>query len=338
MSTQTLQPSPLLFFQTAQAHQRSAALKAAIELDLFTVIGEGKETAPEIAARCAASERGVRILCDCLTVIGFLSKEETYYRLTADSATFLDKRSPAYVGCAVDFLLSPTATEAFKDVAAAVRKGGTVLPDAGGIAPEHPFWITFARTMAPLMTLPAQLIAGLVNVEPGRKVKVLDLAAGHGLFGIAFARRYPNVEVIAQDWSPVLDVALENARKADLGDRFRTLPGSAFEVEFGSGYDIVLITNFLHHFDISTCEMLLRKVYAALAPGGRVVLLEMIPNEDRISPPVAATFGLTMLTVTPGGDAYTFSELERLLRRTGFQQSELHPLPPILQQVVIACK
>jgi SAM-dependent methyltransferase len=335
-SNQTTQPSPMLFFQTARAYQLSAALQGAIDLDLFTAIGEGKATTPEIAARCAASERGVRILCDNLTVIGFLTKEGTRYRLTPDSATFLDMRSPTYIGRATEFLLSPMLTSAFQDVAAAVRKGGTVLPDAGGVAPENPVWVTFAKSMGPLAALPARLIADLVTVDAGRKVKILDLGAGHGLFGITLAHRYPNAEVVAQDWANVLEVARENARKADLGDRFRTLPGNTFEVEFGSGYDIVLIPNLLHQFDIPSCETLLRKVHAALAPGGRAVTLEMIPNEDRVSPPAEAAFGLTMLTVTPGGDIYTFSELEGMFRAAGFQRNELHPLPTVPQQAVIS--
>src|SRR6185369_2508977 len=98
------------------------------------------------------------------------------------------------------------------------------------------------------------------------------------------------------------------------GGRFETIPGSAFTADFGSGYDLVLLTNFLHHFDVPTNEALLRKVHAALKPGGRAVTLEFVPNEDRVSPPVAAEFSLMMLGNTPAGDAYTFSELDRMFR------------------------
>jgi chemotaxis methyl-accepting protein methylase len=87
----------------------------------------------------------------------------------------------------------------------------------------------------------------------------------------------------------------ENARNAAVSDRYRTIEGSAFDVEYGSGYDLVLLTNFLHHFDTATCETLLRKVHAALADGGRAVTLEFVPNEDRISPPEAAGFSMMML-------------------------------------------
>ncbi len=337
MSQHPSEPSPILFFDTINAHQRTAALKAAIDLNLFTAIGKGNDMAQSIAQSCAASERGVRILCDYLTIIGFLTKEDGRYELTPDSAVFLDRRSPAYVGGATEFLLSPLLTDGFKDIAAAVRKGGTVMKDAGTVTPENPVWVNFARGMAPLMGMPAQLMAQLVIGESKKqKMKVLDIAAGHGLFGIAFAQANPNAEVVAQDWRQVLEVAQENARAAGISERFTTLPGNAFEVEFGTGFDVILLTNFLHHFDAPTCEELLRKVHAALGEGGRAVTLEFVPNEDRVSPPGAAMFSLVMLGSTPHGDAYTFRELESMFRNAGFSHSEFHPLPPTMEQVVIS--
>jgi len=186
--------------------------------------------------------------------------------------------------------------------------------------------------------MPAQELAKLVEIAPGRPARVLDIAAGHGLFGIAFAQRYPNVEVVALDWPQVLEVARGNAEAAGVGARHQLLPGSAFDVEYGGGYDVVLLTNFLHHFDPPTCEQLLAKVHAALNPGGRAVALEFVPNEDRISPPESAGFSLMMLATTPGGDAYTFAEFDRMFRAAGFARSESHPLPTTPEQVVIAHK
>src|SRR5262245_37310958 len=185
----TQQPSPALFFQTMFAFQRTEALKAAIELDLFTAIGEGAETAEAIARRCGAAERGARILCDTLVVSGFLLKEGQTYRLTPDSAVFLDRRSPTCVAGAAAFLGSPMIVESFRNLTAAVRKGGTVTGEHGSIAPEHPCWVDFARGMAPLMAPIAEMIAGRLDAAAGRPWRVLDIAAGHGLFGIALAKQ-----------------------------------------------------------------------------------------------------------------------------------------------------
>lgn len=337
-SPQMQQPSPALLFQTINSYQRTEALKAAIELEVFTAIGEGNTTAQEIAQRTGASERGIRILSDFLCIMGFLNKTGQTYSLTLDSAVFLDKKSPAYMGGATEFMLSPTLTAGFKDFAAAVRKGGVTASEEGTIAPDHPVWVDFARAMAPMMALPAELMAKLVDPEGKQKLKILDIAAGHGLYGIAFAKNNPRVEVVALDWANVLEVAKENARNAGVADRYSTIAGSAFDVGYGQGYDLVLLTNFLHHFDPPTCETLLRKVHGSLADGGRAITLEFVPNEDRITPPDAAAFSVMMLGSTPAGDAYTFSELERMMSAAGFSKSELHPLPPSIQQAVISEK
>lgn len=335
-SAQSRQPSPELFFNTLNAYQRTEALKAALQLGLFTAIGEGAQTAEALAQRCEGSERGMRILCDYLVVIGFLTKDTNRYDLTTDSATFLDKCSPAYLGSAMTFLASPMLTAGFKDLPAAVRKGGTVVSTEGTLAPEHPIWVEFARTMASLSALSSELIAELLCAQSGESWRVLDIAAGHGLFGITLAKHNPNAEIAAVDWPNVLAVAQENAEAAGVAGRYRIIPGSAFDVEYGSGYDLVLLTNFLHHFDVPTCEKLLRKVHAALKPGGRAVTLEFVPNEDRVSPPVPAAFSLAMLATTPSGDAYTFSEYDRMFHHAGFSSSEIHPLPPTFQRVVIS--
>jgi ubiquinone/menaquinone biosynthesis C-methylase UbiE len=332
------QPSPQLFFQTMNAYQRTEALKAAIELEVFTAIGEGNTTAARISERCKAAQRGIRILCDYLTIMGMLTKENDQYALTLDSAVFLDKRSPAYIGGAVEFLGSPMLTEGSKHLTEAVRKGGTAMQNDGTVGPDNPIWVTFARAMAPLTTIPSQLIARLADPEGNRPLKVLDIAAGHGLFGIAFANNNPQAEITGLDWSGVLEVAKENAAKNGVADRYHTLPGSVFDVDFGSGYDVVLLTNILHHFDVPTNESIYRKVHASLADGGRAVTLEFVPNDDRVTPPELASFAMIMLASTPAGDAYTFKEFEKMAATAGFSRSTLHEIPPAIEQVIISEK
>jgi ubiquinone/menaquinone biosynthesis C-methylase UbiE len=192
--------------------------------------------------------------------------------------------------------------------------------------------------MAPLMAMPARLLTGLVDAPHDKPLRVLDVAAGHGLFGLAFAQRFPKAHVTALDWANVLAVARENAQRAGAADRYTLLPGSAFELDWGGPYDVVLLTNFLHHFDIPTCEQLASKAHAALAAGGRALTLEFIPDPDRISPPGTATFALVMLATTPAGDAYTFAEYEQVFARAGFALSTFHPLPPTTQQAVVSVK
>jgi 2-polyprenyl-3-methyl-5-hydroxy-6-metoxy-1,4-benzoquinol methylase len=267
-------------------------------------------------------------------VLGFLTKENGNYGLTQDSAIFLDRRSPAYVGGATEFLLSPTLYQSFENFTEAVRKGGTTLPAEGTVSYENPVWVRFARGMAPLMAMPSEHLAVLALCGSQDPVKVLDIAAGHGMFGIAVAKQNPNAQIVAQDWANVLQVAQENAEKAGVSDRFSQLPGSAFEVDLGSDYDIVLLTNFLHHFDPPTCESLLKRIHKSLKPGGKVLTLEFIPEENRVAPPASAMFSVIMLASTPSGDAYTFSEFDRMFKNSGFSRNELTEIPPMMQVVI----
>jgi ubiquinone/menaquinone biosynthesis C-methylase UbiE len=333
----TGQPFPERFIDCMTAFKMSAALKGALELDLFTVLAEASQTSESLALRLQASTRGVRILCDYLTIEGFLIKQEGRYSVTQDVAMFLNRKSPSYIGSAASFLGNPMVLENFRDLAGCVRKGGTVNAE-GSLRPEHPMWVDFARSMGPLAAMDAELVARLLSADTTRKCKVLDIAAGHGMYGIALGRHKPNAQIVALDWKNVLAVALENAEAAGLSSRYQTIEGNALEVEFGEGYDIVLLTNFLHHFSAQTNEALLRKVYGALQPGGRVVTLEAIPNEDRLTPRIQAEFALIMLATTPEGDVYTFPELERMFSNAGFRSSELVEILPSPQRVVISSK
>jgi 2-polyprenyl-3-methyl-5-hydroxy-6-metoxy-1,4-benzoquinol methylase len=331
-----MQASPIRIFDTLRGMQRAEALKAALELGVFTAIHRGSNTAATLAEACKASERGIRILADYLTVDGFLSKTDGVYALAPDAAMFLVEGSPAYLGKAVPFLMHETQRKAMETLADAVRKGGTALDGKGSVSDSHPAWVDFAKGMMPMMMPPAQKIADLVAAA---STKVLDIAAGHGLFGITIAQRNPSAQIHAVDWPNVLEVAQEHAGQFGVADRYHPIPGDAFEISYGAtDYDTALLTNFLHHFDHATNVKLLRKVHQALKPGGVAVILEFVPNEDRVTPPEAAGFALTMLGATEGGDAYTFRELDNMCREAGFQPATRHAAEPSPETIVIARK
>lgn len=334
------QATPVHIFTTIQGYQQSYILKAGVEVGVFTAIAKGSHTAGEIARAIGASERGTRILCDSLTVLEFLLKQGDRYTLSPDAAVFLDQRSPAYLGNALKFLLHPEQVEGFVNMADSVRQGGTPHHESA-LGPEDPIWVDFARGMAPLMMPAAQAIAGLLQPHLAHQsgpARVLDIAAGHGTFGIAVAQQSPNAHIYAVDWANVLQVATENARTRGVSDRHHTIPGSAFDVQFGNGYAAALVTNFLHHFDPPTNVTLLRKVHDALQPGSELVILEFVPNEDRVSPRVPALFSAVMLNATPTGDAFTYSELRKMCEEAGFEGTRLVALDPMPQSLVLAHK
>jgi ubiquinone/menaquinone biosynthesis C-methylase UbiE len=326
--------TPERFFNATNAYQQSEAMKSAIELELFTAIAEENTNAAAIAQRCHASERGVRILCDFLTIHGLLTKQDGQYGLPPDTAFFLNRHSPAYLGGSVGFLLTPHIRQAHGSLTEAVRRGGTAMGN-GTLEAENPDWVTFAEAMMPLVFMSAQLTAAELR-KGGESNKVLDISASSGIWGISVAKQNPNAHIYGADWKNVLTVAERNANAMGVADRYHLIPGNAFETDFGTGYDLVLVPNFLHHFDLPTCTAFMRKVHAALAPGGRAAIIEFVPNPDRVTPPTAAAFSMMMLASTPSGDAYTYAELEQVSKDAGFSRVEQAPEPVGPSTLIIA--
>ena len=327
------QPNPSRLFAALSGYQLTLAIKSGVELDVFTHIADGANTVREIARRTDASEKGIRILCDFLTIHGVLTKEGPTYGLASDAQVFLSKRSPAYLGSIALFLAHPSQIKNYLDLTTSVRKGGTAHD--GNLEPENPLWVDFARYMAPLAAVGGMALARVV-ATPGAPQKVLDIAAGSGGYGIAIAKLNPAAEIYAQDWKNVLEVSLEGARAAGVADRYHTIPGSAFDVELGSGYDLVLVPNFLHHFDMAVNTGLLARLRRAMTPGGTIGIVEFVPNEDRVSPPIAASFSLQMLGATDSGEAYTFRDLDAMLAAAGFSNRRAQALAPTPQTLVTA--
>jgi cyclopropane fatty-acyl-phospholipid synthase-like methyltransferase len=270
--------------------------------------------------------------------MGFLTKSGSNYALTEATAAFLDKRSQMYLGSAVDFIMSPQQRRGFDDLTNAIKNGGSSVTGDASMDPESEMWVQFARSMAPLMFPTAQAVADNVGFETEREIKVLDIAAGHGIYGIMVGKKYPNAQIYGADWNKVLTVAKENAERFGIADRYHTIAGDAFESDFGTGYDVILVPNFLHHFDVPTCEKFIRKLDTSLAEGGKILTVEFVPNEDRVSPPPSAMFPLVMLAATPGGDAYTYPELRQMFENSGFSHNEIIELHPMPQHLIISTR
>ena len=336
MNPRTAQPTPDLLFQIVSGFQGSAAVEGAIDLDLFTAIGEGANTVQALSGRCDASERGIRIISDYLVTIGVLSKESGRYSLTPESATFLDRRSPTCLAPLFKLMLSPNRRASFSNLASKARSAEPVDKNGGEMGGQEDYWVDFARAFAPLDRLQAERLADLLALQGIRPTRVLDLAAGHGLWGIAIARRSPGACVVAVDSPAVLGVARANAEAAGLGGRYETIGGDAFKVEFGSDYDLVLITNFLAGSDSTSCEGCLVRAHAALKRGGHLVVLDVVPNEDRVTPVVPAQFSLSMLAEGTAGEVHTFADYSRFLDSAGFESAEITSLLPSVESVIIA--
>jgi 2-polyprenyl-3-methyl-5-hydroxy-6-metoxy-1,4-benzoquinol methylase len=321
-------------FDAAMAYQKTAALVAAVKLDVFTAIGSDTLGPDELASRTGASSRGLRILCDFFSVMELLKKEGSKYSLMSNARILLDRSSPFAMGGIVDFVAAPEMVDLFLgDPASYVRRGG--LDGASNVDPNNPIWVRYARAMVPFASATAKRVAAYVARLQCPPASVLDVAAGHGLYGIEVARALEDVMVTAVDWGNVLEVARIHAEEAGVGDRIRMLAGDALRLDWGRGFDLILLPNFLHHFDAETCTSLLRKVRGSLSRGGKAVAIDFVPNEDRVSPPVPAMFAFWMLATTPRGDAYTASEYDEMARMAGFHNATTTPLLPTPQSLIV---
>ena len=239
-------------YDVALGYQKTAALIAAVKLDIFTLIGNGNITPDVLSFKTGASVRGLRILCDYLTVIGLLSKRELSYSLSPAARRYLDRSSPAAMGSCIAFLAAPEMISLLlDDPVSYVRHGGS--KGLANLAPDHPIWVRFAHAMIPFAAPTAKLLATYVASLPEKPRTVLDIAAGHGLYGIEVAKLLPQAVVTAVDWAEVLSVARMNAGgrwsagsvandrrervRCRLGTRFRSCALGKFFTSFGSGRD-----------------------------------------------------------------------------------------------------
>jgi ubiquinone/menaquinone biosynthesis C-methylase UbiE len=213
-----------------------------------------------------------------------------------------------------------------------VRHGGSA--GLAHLAPDHPVWLRFAKAMSPTARLAAKRAAVYLAARP-MPATVLDVAAGHGFYGIELAKAFPEAVVTAVDWPSVLELASGNARDAGVGERFRVVAGNAFDVDWGGEFDLVILANFLHHFSPEECTKILWKVKSSLSPQGRACAVDFVPDEDRARALTHVMFAYLMLATTPGGDAWTLSDLDEMAKAAGFRAATARPLRPTPQSLIM---
>jgi ubiquinone/menaquinone biosynthesis C-methylase UbiE len=321
-------------YEAMQAYQKTAALTAAIKLDIVTLIGGGAATSDALAEKTGASSRGMRILCNFLTVLGLLTKQDGAYGVTEPAKRYLDRSSPAWIGGSIEFFAAPEMVRlVLDDPTSYVMRGGS--EGLAHLAPDHPIWLRYAKAATPIARVTAKRAAAQLAARLDSPKAVLDIAVGHGLYGIELARAFPEAVVTAVDWPSVLELASANARDAGVAERFRVVAGNAFEVDWGQDFDLVILANILHYLSPEDCVAILRKVKTSLSPRGQVCAIEFVPNEDRVSPPTQAMFAYLMLATSPGGDAHTLSDYDSIAKAAGFYGATARPLRPTPQTLVM---
>jgi precorrin-6B methylase 2 len=292
-------------------------IEAALRLGVFDLLAQGAKTLEEIVQATGASPRGLRSVCNALAGLQLLSKDGGRYGLTPESEAFLVSSRPGFMGGVIKHT-STQLIPVWLDLAETVRRGG---PKTGVNQQQTgtEFFHDFVEDIFPMSYPSARNLARALEVAAAQSaVRVLDLAAGSGVWGVALAEASPHVTVTAVDWPGVLDVTRRVTARHGLSGRFTYVAGDLLEADYGSGHHIATLGHILHSEGEERSRALLRRTFDALAPGGVIAIAEFLVEETRNGPPMGLIFAVNMLVATDRGDTYSFEEIAAWLRDAGF--------------------
>jgi SAM-dependent methyltransferase len=313
--------SPDRIMQFAWGYAPPLIIEAAIRNGVFDQLDSGPKTIAETAAATNASERGLRAIMNALVGLELLTKSaEEKYSLTPESATFLVSSKPSFFGGFIRHT-SGQLIPRWLDLANIVRTGkGATGFNAEADGTE--FFKNFVEDLFPLSYPVAQALATELKLDAAQQpVRVLDIAAGSGVWGIGLAQRSKQVQVTALDWTGVLDITRNMAARFGVSDRFTFVAGDLRTTDFGTGYNAATLGHILHGEGEQHSRALLKKTFHALAPGGTIAIQEFLVNDDRTGPPTGLIFAVNMLIGTDSGDTWSFNEIAGWLRDAGFENA-----------------
>lgn len=309
--------TPERIMQFAWGYAPTLIIEAALRHNVFDLLHASPKSVGKLASETGASTRGLTPILNALVALQLLAKSGERYSLTPESETFLVSTNPAYYGELFKHISGDLLPEWMK-ITEVVRTGKpakAVNDNKQGAE----FFAGFVESLFPLGYNAAKLLGEHLNITTAATpISVLDLAAGSGVWGIALAQQSPKVQLTAVDWPQVLEVTKRVAQRHGVADRLKTIPGDLLAVDFGTGHHIATLGHILHSEGIERSRELLRKTFAALAPGGTIAIMEFVPNDERTGPPQALLFAVNMLVNTDAGDTFTFAEISAWLREAGF--------------------
>ncbi len=284
-------------------------------LDLFSKLASKKLSAKDLASVLHTDVRATGYLCNALTALGFLEKESDQYRNSPKADEFLVKGRPYYVG---DNLRHQAYLWERWSKLVEVVKTGKPIPKMQGSEPQNKQQIRdFILAMANIGQLSAQQVVDGLDLRGVKKI--IDIGGGPGTYAIEFVRKNPHIQAVIFDLPDVIEIARENIQQNDMGKQVATKVGDLFVDDFGSGYDLALLSNIIHMISFEEVLFLLKKVRRSLNTKGRVVIKDFFVNEDRTGPVFVTRFAINMLVNTNKGNTYTFSEINRVFTEAGFE-------------------
>jgi ubiquinone/menaquinone biosynthesis C-methylase UbiE len=300
--------------QFAWGYVPTLVLEAAVRHRVFDVLDAGPMDLQQVAAATGASVRGLAAIMNALVGLEFLAKDSAgLYSLTAESAAFLVSTKPAFHGGMIRHTSEHLLPKWLKlNEVVATGMPATAVNQEG---PGAEFFQEFVNDIFPLSYPAAQALARHLNLQ---SAKVLDLAAGSGVWGIALAQSSEQVHVTAFDWANVIPITQGTVARFGLSDRFSFIAGDLLGADFGSSYDVATLGHILHSEGEERSRALLAKTYRALAPGGTIAIAEFLVNPDRNGPVNGLFFAVNMLVNTDTGNTFSFEEISSWLTEAGF--------------------
>jgi SAM-dependent methyltransferase len=327
-------------FGMMQAYKVTSLLRTGVSMGVFDCLADGPMDAAAVAERLGSHPRGMRILLNALAAVGLADEDGGRFALPPGADPLLVSGRPGYLGDMVKVMSSDWEWDALKKLDGAVRHGGTVM-EVHAETPGYEYWEDFAAYAVAVARPTAHVVADALKPWASRRdpLDVLDVACGHGLYGLTIAQRNPRARIWALDWPNVLPQVERHAEQMGLADRLNQVPGDMFEVPLGGPYDVILVTNVLHHFSERRAGELLARVAPALKPDGRLVLVGFtLGDEGPALDPAPHLFSLLMLAWTFEGEVHSVAAYDRMLAAAGYTGARRYDVPGLAFRVLVAGK
>jgi len=312
--------TPERLMELSFAYAPPLVISAGVSHKVFDSLEHGAKTSEQVAEETGASARALQILMNALVGLDLLKKNrQGKYSLTRESAAFLLNNKP---GTHAGFFgtVAPQLISRWLRLSDIVRDGRpTVAVNQETEGTE--FFSQLVENIIPMSYPAAQKLAEHLKLSKAKdKIRVLDLAAGSGIWGIALTQKSPRVRVTAVDWAGMIPTTKRITQKFGVGDRFNYVEGDILEANFGSDYDIATLGHILHSEGEKRSRDLLKKTFRALKTGGVIAIAEWLVNNERTEPTHALMFAVQMLVNTEKGDTFSFDEIKSWLEDAGFEK------------------
>jgi ubiquinone/menaquinone biosynthesis C-methylase UbiE len=320
------QVTPERLMQFGFAYAPPLVIGAAVSNKVFDTLAGGPKTIEQVGKETGASARGLRAIMNALVGLDLLTKHGDKYSLSPESEAFLLSNKPGSLAGFFPMNMRRLIPIWLK-LDEIVRTGQP--PEARNEeGPGTDFFQELVENIIPMSYGTATALADHLKVaETKDNLRVLDIASGSGIWGIALAQKSPRAQVTAVDWAGMIPTTKRITQKFGVGDRFKFIEGDILEADFSSGYDIAILGHILHSEGEERSRELLKRVSAALKSGGTIAIGEWLVNDERTEPLPALLFAVQMLVNTKEGDTYSFNEIKNWLEEAGFKNARTVEAP-----------